>query len=122
MEGKLKAIDQNMTQQLQSIRKHVTDEICQVNIRVDEIQEKVAGVETMCSDLAIDNNKELEPVRSIVIKNLKEEQGKSTDMTVKDLLVTELGIDHTDIIRTKRLLSRTDRPGIIKAEFKTQEI
>ena len=62
--------------------------------------------------------KEFPPENTIFVVNLW--GTGDTDSTVKDLLENSLKIYFNDVLRTKRLESRTEKPGLIKVEFRTK--
>ena len=121
VEEKLLVIDNKMTTKLTELRSHIDGEMGEVNRRVDNIQSQVTGVEEMCKNTAKESDKEFAPIRTIVIKNLKEDSNQNTNSLVRDFVTQQLEVPNNHIVRVKRLISKGNYPGIVKVELSSEE-
>ena len=103
----IRDIDSKMEQ----IRTDINQDMARVATRMDHVESQI-------KDIVDDDH--FNPSRTLVVTRLREEHGKSAQDQAQELLRDGLGLD-TPVVRAKRLQSRNDKPGLMKAELPSLE-
>lgn len=87
-----------------------------MNDKIHRVEERLGALESRSKQ-----EEEFPISTSVVIINLSEHVDEDIDKKVEDLISKDLGLARIHPRRSKRLVSKTTKPGLVKVEMKTVE-
>jgi hypothetical protein len=111
-----KTLSQKMKKEIDSLRTYIDGEIGRVVSRIGEIEAKVNVIERkqqLGSEFNYDD--------TIIVNNLPQKNNENLDHEVDCLLRQGLSLSNVDVVKTKRLNSNNNKPGLVKVQLRDLE-
>ncbi len=107
-----KTLDIKVAAEIDKVRSQLNIDIGQLTTRCEAIERKVENLESRF---------QFDPEVAIVEHGMPESQGENIMQKCENLVTEALGSLDVQVVRAKRLVSRNNKPGIVKVELHSQD-
>lgn len=118
VEDRLQTFQSSITSDMTKLSKNLGDDVKVVAARISNVEIRMGEVEVRCAE-NLPQEEDFPPEKSIIIRNLKQSGTPDEDL-VKEMLHRGMDVP-TDNVKVKRLISHTNKPGIIKVQFSSTQ-
>lgn len=118
VENRLGSFETTMSTDMTKLRKSLETDVITMNNRFDTVEIRMGKLEGICEEQSV--TKDFTPEKSIIIRNLKEEDRKTDEELVKEMLYAGMDIP-TENIKVMRMNAYNNKPGLIKVQFDNKQ-
>lgn len=125
LEDRLKSISKDISTKIDTLREDMYLELANLDKKVLKIEERMETLEKQ-SEARLREIEARQPVEeypvetSVILINFRENASEDIDAKCTQLIQEDLGLRDIKPVRSIRLQSRNDKPGIVKVQLKTK--